>query len=156
MKMIMKYDHFFNFSSNGAPVEWKWQENRSTGGINLSSATLSIINTTWTEPGSNPGLRGGRLATNSLSHGTASHCVTNNPILDFSFLEASYSRSWSRNLTLWWSLNSFFTILMEVRPVSCFKPAKSSYAFIFILILSCRTRILSQTVVPFSSCSNLK
>ena len=36
------------------------------------SATLSITNPTWTDPGSNPGLRGGRPATNRLSHGAAS------------------------------------------------------------------------------------
>jgi hypothetical protein len=36
-----------------------------------TSATLSTINPTWTDPGSNPGLRGGRPATNRLSHGTA-------------------------------------------------------------------------------------
>jgi hypothetical protein len=34
------------------------------------SATLSTTNLTWTDPGSNPGLRGGRPATNRLSHGT--------------------------------------------------------------------------------------
>jgi hypothetical protein len=31
---------------------------------------LSTINPTWTDPGSNPGLRGGRPAANRLSHGT--------------------------------------------------------------------------------------
>jgi hypothetical protein len=46
-------------------------ENRSTRGENLPSANLSTTNPTWTEPGSNPGLRGGRPATNRLSHGTA-------------------------------------------------------------------------------------
>jgi hypothetical protein len=35
------------------------------------SATLSTTNLTWTDPGSNPGLRGERPATNRLSHGTA-------------------------------------------------------------------------------------
>ena len=35
------------------------------------SATLSTTNPTWTDPGSNPGLRSGRPATNRLSHGTA-------------------------------------------------------------------------------------
>jgi hypothetical protein len=35
------------------------------------SATLSTTNLTWTDPGSNPGLRGERPATNCLSHGTA-------------------------------------------------------------------------------------
>jgi hypothetical protein len=46
-------------------------ENRSTQGKTCPSATLSTTNPTWTEPGSNPGLRGGRPATNCLSHGTA-------------------------------------------------------------------------------------
>jgi hypothetical protein len=46
-------------------------ENRSTGGTTCHSATLSTTNPTWTDPGSNPGLRGERPATNRLSHGTA-------------------------------------------------------------------------------------
>ena len=46
-------------------------QNRSTRRKTCPSATLSTINPTWTEPGSNPGLRGERLATNRLSHGTA-------------------------------------------------------------------------------------
>jgi hypothetical protein len=41
------------------------------GGGDLSSATLSTTNPTWADPGSNPGLRGERPATNRLSHGTA-------------------------------------------------------------------------------------
>jgi hypothetical protein len=42
-------------------------ENRSTRGKTCSSATLSTTNPIWTDPG----LRGGRPATNRLSHGTA-------------------------------------------------------------------------------------
>jgi hypothetical protein len=47
-------------------------ENRSTRGETCPSATLST-NPTWTDPGSNPDLRGERPATNRLSHGTADH-----------------------------------------------------------------------------------
>jgi hypothetical protein len=47
-------------------------ENRSTRGKTRPIATLSTTNPTWTDPGSNPGLRGKRPATNRLSHGTAS------------------------------------------------------------------------------------
>jgi hypothetical protein len=46
-------------------------ESRSTRGKTCLSATLSTTNPTWTDPGSNPGLRGERPANNSLSHGTA-------------------------------------------------------------------------------------
>jgi hypothetical protein len=46
-------------------------ENRSTRGKTCPSATLSTTNPTWTDPGSKPDLRGGRPATNRLSHGTA-------------------------------------------------------------------------------------
>jgi hypothetical protein len=35
------------------------------------SATLSTINPSWFDPGSNPGRRGGEPATNRLSYGTA-------------------------------------------------------------------------------------
>jgi hypothetical protein len=45
-------------------------ENQSIRGKTCPSATLSTTNPTWTDPGSNPGLRGGRPATNRLSQGT--------------------------------------------------------------------------------------
>jgi hypothetical protein len=46
----------------------KW--NRITRGKPCPCATLSTTNPTWTDSGSNPGLRGGRPAANRLSHGT--------------------------------------------------------------------------------------
>jgi hypothetical protein len=46
-------------------------ENRRTWGKTCPSAALSTTNPTWTDPGSNPGLRGGRPAANRLSHGMA-------------------------------------------------------------------------------------
>jgi hypothetical protein len=36
---------------------------------------LSTTNPTWPDPGSNPGRRGGKPATNRLSYGTASSMV---------------------------------------------------------------------------------
>jgi hypothetical protein len=45
-------------------------ENRSTGGKTCPSAILSTTNPTWTDLGSNPGLRGGRPAAKRLSYGT--------------------------------------------------------------------------------------
>jgi hypothetical protein len=50
-------------------------ENRSTRGKTCPSATLSTTNPTWTEPGWNPGLRGGRPTANRLSHGTATEML---------------------------------------------------------------------------------
>jgi hypothetical protein len=46
-------------------------ENRSTRGKTCPSATFSTTNPTCTDPGSNPGLRGEKPATNRLRHGTA-------------------------------------------------------------------------------------
>jgi hypothetical protein len=46
-------------------------ENGSTWGKTCPSAILSTTNPTWTDPGSNPTLRGERPATNRLSYGTA-------------------------------------------------------------------------------------
>ena len=46
-------------------------ENRSTRRNPRPSATSSTTNPIWTDPGSNPGLRVERPATNRLSHGTA-------------------------------------------------------------------------------------
>jgi hypothetical protein len=69
MKMMII---FCPFPSNGALVEWNWQgKPKNSGGKTCPSATLSTTNPTWTDPGSNPGLRGGRLVANRLSHGTA-------------------------------------------------------------------------------------
>jgi hypothetical protein len=48
------------------------EEDRSTRKKTCPSVTLFTTNPTWTDPGSNPGLRGGRLAANRLSQGTAS------------------------------------------------------------------------------------
>jgi hypothetical protein len=45
-------------------------ENRKTRGKTCPSATLSTTNPIWTDPGSNPGLRGGMPVANRLSHGT--------------------------------------------------------------------------------------
>jgi hypothetical protein len=45
--------------------------NRSTGRKPAPSATLSTTNPTWPDPGSNPGRRGGKSATNRLSYGVA-------------------------------------------------------------------------------------
>jgi hypothetical protein len=46
-------------------------ENRSPRRRTCPRATLSTTNPTWTDLGSNPDLRGERLAANRLSHGTA-------------------------------------------------------------------------------------
>jgi hypothetical protein len=54
------------FPINGAPVEWNWP---------CSCVTLSTTNPTWTDPRSDTGQRGGRPATNRLSHGTAHDSV---------------------------------------------------------------------------------
>jgi hypothetical protein len=47
------------------------RENRSTREKTCPIATLSTTNPTWTDLGTNPGLRGMRPATDGLSHGTA-------------------------------------------------------------------------------------
>jgi hypothetical protein len=68
---VLKMISFFVFTSNGEPVEWNWQgKTEVLGGKTCPSATLSTTNPTWTDPGSKPGLRGERPATNRLSHGT--------------------------------------------------------------------------------------
>jgi hypothetical protein len=46
-------------------------KNRSTREKTCPSASFSTTNPTWTDRGSNPGLRGGESAANRLSHGTA-------------------------------------------------------------------------------------
>jgi hypothetical protein len=46
-------------------MEHRWDD------IDRGRPKYSTTNPTWTDPGSNPGLRGGRPAANRLSHGTA-------------------------------------------------------------------------------------
>jgi hypothetical protein len=56
-------------------MEHQWNEidrgKPTTRRKTCPSAILSTTNPTWTDPGSNPGLRSGRQVTNRLSHGTA-------------------------------------------------------------------------------------
>jgi hypothetical protein len=58
-------------------MEHQWneidREKPTTRRKTCPNATLSTTNPTWTDPGSNPGLRSERPATNRLSHGTALH-----------------------------------------------------------------------------------
>jgi hypothetical protein len=56
----------------GQSVEWELAEEAGVLIENLPSATLSTTNPTWPDLGSNPGRRGGKPATNSLSYGMAS------------------------------------------------------------------------------------
>jgi hypothetical protein len=59
------------FTINGAPVELNLQGKTDNSEKTCPSATTNL---TWTDPGSNPGLRGERPATNRQSHGTAFMC----------------------------------------------------------------------------------
>jgi hypothetical protein len=59
-------------------------ENRSTGRKTCPIATMFTANPTWTDPGSNPGLRCQRPSTNRLSHGTAPKA----PMLPPSYIKA--------------------------------------------------------------------
>jgi hypothetical protein len=72
MKMItfsffLVMEHRWNETDRGKP---------KYSGKTCPSVTLSTTNPTWTDPGSNPGLRGERPATNRLSHGTAEWSLT--------------------------------------------------------------------------------
>jgi hypothetical protein len=61
-QVLQLMEHLWNEIDRGKPTTRK---------KTCPSATLSTTNPTWTEPGSNAGLRSGRPATNRLSHGTA-------------------------------------------------------------------------------------
>jgi hypothetical protein len=84
-------------------MEHRWNEfdrgNRSTRVKTCPNATLSTKNFTWTEPGSNSDLRGGRPAANRLSHGTANRYLLGEC---FSKVKA-YTR-------LWWTPPSDFSV----------------------------------------------
>jgi hypothetical protein len=72
MKMKRKIFFFFIFPSTGAPVEWNWQGNTEALGEKPVPVPLCLPQIPYRlTPGSNPGLLGGRPATNRLSHGTA-------------------------------------------------------------------------------------
>jgi hypothetical protein len=81
----MKIIIFFVFPCNGAPVEWNWQGKTEVLGekpvpVPLRSPQIPHAPT----PGSNPGLQGGKPATNRLSHGTAFHTPSSLP-RDFTY-----------------------------------------------------------------------
>jgi hypothetical protein len=52
-------------------VEWRLAGETEVLGENLPQRPLSTTNPTWADPGSNPGRRGGKSATNRLSYGAA-------------------------------------------------------------------------------------
>jgi hypothetical protein len=64
--------HIIMENHGGIILTGKTEELR---GETRPSATLSITNRTWIDPNSNTGLRGERLATNRLRHGTDSESV---------------------------------------------------------------------------------
>jgi hypothetical protein len=68
-------------------VEWESAGETKELGGNLPSATLSTINPTLLDMGSNPGSRGGKPATNRLSYGTAQ----NRPQSIFSIILKGFS-----------------------------------------------------------------
>jgi hypothetical protein len=71
-KMNRKVISFFIFPSNGASLEWNWQGKTEVFGGNPVPVPLCPPQIPHgLTPGSNPGLCGGRPATNRLSHGTA-------------------------------------------------------------------------------------
>jgi hypothetical protein len=53
-----------------------WQGKPKCSEKTYPSATLSITNPTWPDPGSNPGRRGGKPASNRLSYGAANSRIT--------------------------------------------------------------------------------
>ena len=69
MKMTSVFFRFTEYWSTGRMK--LTGKNRSTRVKTCPSATLSTTDPTWTDPGSNPGLRIEMPATNRLSHGTA-------------------------------------------------------------------------------------
>jgi hypothetical protein len=70
---VMKMSSFFYQVLQVMEHQWNeiYRGKPTTRRKTCPSATLSTTNLTWTDPGSNPGLRGKRPATNRLSHGTA-------------------------------------------------------------------------------------
>jgi hypothetical protein len=52
-------------------VEWRLAGETEVAEKTCPSATLSTTNPVWPDPGSNPGRRGGKPATNRLSYGAA-------------------------------------------------------------------------------------
>jgi hypothetical protein len=65
------------FPCNGAPVEWNWQRKTEVLGEKPVPVPLCLPQIPHgLTPGSNPGLRGERPATNRLSHDTANNDIS--------------------------------------------------------------------------------
>jgi phage-related protein len=56
-------------------VEWRLAGETEVLGENLPQRHFVHKNSTWSDPGSNPGRRGGKPATNRLSYGAAFHVL---------------------------------------------------------------------------------
>jgi hypothetical protein len=113
-----KDDQYFHFSKSWSTGGMKLTgENRSTRWKTCPSATLSTTNPTWTDPGSKPGLRGGRQATNRLSHGTALRMLKE--VVDSSAFDRNVS-NYSLQTTSAFFLNLIanrkrFVVLFQIR-----------------------------------------
>jgi hypothetical protein len=73
-----------------------WQGKPKYSEKTCSSATLSATNPTWPDPGSNPGRRGGKPATNRLSYGAA----TETKLLQVASHWICLGHTWVRSLVL--------------------------------------------------------
>jgi hypothetical protein len=92
-------------------------ENRSTRGKTCPNANLSTTNPTRTDPGSNPGLRGERPATNLLSHGNAFTSSS----FDFTFIPTAHRDRTRRSTTPSYSLphSSARTLFLQLLRLHC-------------------------------------
>jgi hypothetical protein len=82
-------------------------ENRSTRGETCPSATLSITNTTWTDPGSKPGLTtcatGKTVTQEGVTHYPSSVFIV---LSDFSI--GGMRTSGGTQRVVWWCVNLFW------------------------------------------------
>jgi hypothetical protein len=76
-------------------VEWRLAGETEVLGEKYPTATSSTTNPTWPDPGSNPGRRGGKPATNRLSYGAALKDVLRNYLAVCMSLCVSTSNSWT-------------------------------------------------------------
>jgi hypothetical protein len=92
-----------------------WQGKPKYSEKTCPSATLSTTNPTWPDPGSNPGRRGGKSATNPLSYGAANLGTSWRRYTSHSDrLKAGTDPQYLLNIQGWWTTEQVFNVKVHI------------------------------------------
>jgi hypothetical protein len=114
-----------------------WQGKSKYSEKTCPSATLSTTNPTWPYPGSNPGRRGGKPATNRLSYGAACIMKLDKYIMTYEILSMAFLIS-NTNITA-----SQIVAVITVMLLKCLNSSSWNY-----VLISCHLGPFQPTLYP--------